>query len=832
MSEAVKGIPEKIETSAGAILSARNVLLRSSAMPELGPPDLIILTKKWRRKLVPGLFSNYTLSTYHFAIGRDMSSLASVASYFSLLVGQQDEPSALAGGTYQIVKGTYCSWDPFAQQDLRAEMSIPGSVAAVCVTKTGTKSVPTTRTWRHLFVASLLRSLQVDVYRSVPCLQDWNFLSNSQIEAQFLGQLAHVWSIPWARTHCGTLIGKYFLDCARFTQMLAFFEEREGEYPSAALQIALVYQRVGMPEKAVEALLAALKKLSTKHPDALPLLVELSGCYLLVRDKFSKEEKDGGESSSASTEGRNLENHALLAAQKAVELGPENTQAWIALAKAYVSVASYDAALLALNYCPISRSSIQAGGKKDLVPRYVVGEKTTTPSVLRQIDWNLVDDVEIKEKDALSAASFSPDGGAAYGVLVSLLLKLGWEGLLELRSSVFVMTAAEAGDGESVSKEEEEEKEEKEKEKEGARDDADHNHDQEWMEVTAVLTALIDQLCVDDDDAVVFNGAEVAVDLEAETVDRTLLVDESAEAMFNSPVLGRRESSASVSNGDVRTNVSPALRRPEIADTSLEAGEEEENQVDQQVEEEINEQIVEEVLEEVLQVVVREDARNPESEAEKEKDAMDETGTPPKLEASVVESVKKRKKVICAKWLDIMTHALYEDVVAYSDWADDARKAAERSKASPMRSGTAESTKAEVTGEGSASLWMSRALLAKRLNRELECERAYRRVVEEVWSLEAWRKLLIFYAEGGYRREALLAADTLQRYHDSLQPKGQVDKMGPIAASEVTSAVFRLISVYGLQNIREELLRMGQVHPAIRELLLEAVSWKVHGYDQ
>ena len=124
----------------------------------------------------------------------------------------------------------------------------------------------------------------------------------------------------------------------------------------------------------------------------------------------------------------------------------------------------------------------------------------------------------------------------------------------------------------------------------------------------------------DDDDAVVFNGAEVAVDLEAEALDRTLLVDESAEAMFNSPVLGRRESSSSVSNGDVRTNVSPALRRPEIADTSLEAGEEEENQVDQQVEEEINEQIVEEVLEEVLQVVVQEDAGNPESEAEKERE--------------------------------------------------------------------------------------------------------------------------------------------------------------------------------------------------------------------
>lgn len=110
----LRGIPEFFETVPYESLSARTESLIQ--FRDLGPADLCLITK-----LNPKTLQKIT--SYHYVIGADVSSSASVAAYLNSLLY-----CATKGSIWKIIGGTYCSFNAVSRVDVRVAVNIPGKL--------------------------------------------------------------------------------------------------------------------------------------------------------------------------------------------------------------------------------------------------------------------------------------------------------------------------------------------------------------------------------------------------------------------------------------------------------------------------------------------------------------------------------------------------------------------------------------------------------------------------------------------------------------------------------------------------------------------------------
>jgi hypothetical protein len=80
------------------------------------------------------------MSSYHYVLGVDTSSSASIAAYVnSLTYSLESSVGWFRSNPWKITRSVYCSYNSFSGVDVRVEARIPGGVTAYAITSTGAK---------------------------------------------------------------------------------------------------------------------------------------------------------------------------------------------------------------------------------------------------------------------------------------------------------------------------------------------------------------------------------------------------------------------------------------------------------------------------------------------------------------------------------------------------------------------------------------------------------------------------------------------------------------------------------------------------------------------
>ncbi|KAJ3337255.1 hypothetical protein HDU93_001395 [Gonapodya sp. JEL0774] len=80
------------------------------------------------------------ISSYHFALGPDTSSSATIAAYLNnLQYSLDDVPNWFMRSQYKVTAATYCTFNAFSRVDVRVEVRIPGGVVGYMVDLKGEK---------------------------------------------------------------------------------------------------------------------------------------------------------------------------------------------------------------------------------------------------------------------------------------------------------------------------------------------------------------------------------------------------------------------------------------------------------------------------------------------------------------------------------------------------------------------------------------------------------------------------------------------------------------------------------------------------------------------
>lgn len=139
------------------------------------------------------------MSSYHFVIGVDTSSSASIAAYINTLTyslsSQQKwslslrstSSTSITGNSWNISKSTFCAFNAFSGVDVRVEARIPGGVKSFTVDVLGIRKGTDTEGWQETFLSSILRTLKsASIYPEIVKNESANeFNAKRFIDGQF-----------------------------------------------------------------------------------------------------------------------------------------------------------------------------------------------------------------------------------------------------------------------------------------------------------------------------------------------------------------------------------------------------------------------------------------------------------------------------------------------------------------------------------------------------------------------------------------------------------------------------------------------------------------------
>ena len=126
------------------LLSSRDQML-NQRFSGLGPPDLVVLTKKT---------SDYQEQFYHHEIGLQISDPSSFPAIFASIASME-----FGNSKFSISDGLCCCWNSFVNVDIRIKVSNPGSCSfyPYFPPKSFSNFEVNENTWRQLSICSVLR---------------------------------------------------------------------------------------------------------------------------------------------------------------------------------------------------------------------------------------------------------------------------------------------------------------------------------------------------------------------------------------------------------------------------------------------------------------------------------------------------------------------------------------------------------------------------------------------------------------------------------------------------------------------------------------------------
>ncbi|KAJ3417087.1 hypothetical protein HDV05_006946 [Chytridiales sp. JEL 0842] len=435
----LRGIPEFFENEVGESIIARTESL--ATFRELGPPDLCHIDKLNTRG---GPIKD--VGSYHYVLGVDSSSSATLAAYLNSLIYTLGPPNT-KNPLWKIKSGTYCCFNAFSRVDVRVEVRIPGGVESYVVDLRGDKHpITNPAIWQETFVSAILRSIlddndEADGNDGQPLLglRKLDPLPTRQVETRFLeAAKAEFWKgwqlgtdpevqvATYFSNHLSNGIMKYFRESNRLEEGTKFFASLYDKDPEVGAALARAHLQNDEEIKAVQVLHDALKK----HP--------LSYGLLMVQIDFLR--------------GKKRLDLAVKLAKLAVTYAPSEYTTWAKLADIYIEMGDYESALLALNSCPMftycekdaHRMPAPARTHLPLKPDAATLKPDEDPKKLAG-SGSIFDENDPRENEVhpelqrLPALSLRGTFSKAYGLLIKIVSKVGWDELLRYRSLVFVM---------------------------------------------------------------------------------------------------------------------------------------------------------------------------------------------------------------------------------------------------------------------------------------------------------------------------------------------------------------------------------------------------------
>jgi len=443
----LKDTPELMELTIGESMKTRTNSL--DKVNELGPPDLCYILKS-NSKI------NATESSFHFVLGIDASSSASLAAYINKLINSVETKtiSWLPLSSWKITNGIYSCYNAFSKVDMRVEVQIPGGVVSYMI-DANKKRCPVSNDfiWVETYVSSYLRAiLYDDNYIKNECnnfnvlsgIKRINIFESDAEENEFLRCAKIIYDsgkynvgfssdaiVPTISNNNLThAIVKYFTETKKQDKAIEFFKEILKGHPEIGSVISKLYFSSNRGIEAIKTLHEAIQ--INNHSYEL----------YVAQAKFLREK------------GRFKE--ALSVANKAVINAVTEFQPWELLANLYIDLEEYENALQVLNSCPmITNRGRDLSGKNFCKPsKKRIPHNDYIPTIYDSEYYALSCYYSVEESDnsleeifrdvhpdfiKLPGNRLSGTFKKAYYILVRILNNVGWDNLLQYRSKVFIM---------------------------------------------------------------------------------------------------------------------------------------------------------------------------------------------------------------------------------------------------------------------------------------------------------------------------------------------------------------------------------------------------------
>ncbi|KAI1183750.1 chaps-domain-containing protein [Nemania serpens] len=428
----VPAVPEISEEAIHESIDARTETLVS--LRELGPPDLVHLLKQNLRN------TGKQTGVYHHVTGVDASSSASLAAYINTLTYKEHGQTP----THKIVEGVFCCYNAFSRLDMRVHVTIPGTVEAFCVDERGEKRKATDELWLETYLCSVLRAYSYaddgsgDTIRKIMGVRRFNPVTNTETEHRFLSAAETLFFRGWqlgsdsvvqvpnnVSNHLTSGLLKYFHTTGRFTSAINLFEKLRTQNVEVSSLLAKVLFMGNEEVQGVRVLYQALKE------SPMDYVMLDSQAEFLIKKAMTAE-------TPAQREERLK--MALGCADRSTIAAPSEFGTWARLAQVYVALEDWENALTILNSCPMftyqdKDAPIMPEPKEvylPTLPETRLDEIDSEPEsrFSEQVDPSLLN---------LRAAGYRGTFKLAYNILTEMTAKIGWDQLLKIRSSVFVM---------------------------------------------------------------------------------------------------------------------------------------------------------------------------------------------------------------------------------------------------------------------------------------------------------------------------------------------------------------------------------------------------------
>jgi hypothetical protein len=352
-------------------------------------------------------------------------------------------------------------YNAFSRVDMRVHVSIPGTVEAYCIDERGERQDATDDLWLETYLCSVLRAYSYaddgsgDAIRKIIGVRRFNPVTNQDTEDRFLHAASQLFfrgeyqcplcDRPGLLTRSGWQLGsdsvvqvpnavsnhltagllRYFETTGRFASGIRLFDKLRGENVQVSSLLAKLLFMANEEVEGIRALYHALKELPMDY-----LMLDTQAEFLLKK------------ASTAQTPEQREEylRMALGCADRSTIAAPSEFSTWARLAQVYVQLEDWDNALTILNSCPMftyqdKDTPLMPPPKDVYLPvlaeaRLDEIEAEPEARANEQMDPNLHN---------LRAASYKGTFKAAYAILTEMTAKIGWDQLLKIRSSVFVM---------------------------------------------------------------------------------------------------------------------------------------------------------------------------------------------------------------------------------------------------------------------------------------------------------------------------------------------------------------------------------------------------------
>jgi tetratricopeptide (TPR) repeat protein len=425
-------VPEITEEVLHESIDARTESL--SALRELGPPDLVHLLKQ------PVRNPQKQNGIYHHVTGVDASSSASLAAYINVLTHREHGPNAQS----KIVEGLYCCYNAFSRLDMRVHVTIPGSVESYCVDERGEKRKASDDLWLETYLCSVLRAYSYaddgsgETIRKIMGVRRFNPITNTEAEHRFLHASEQLFFRGWqlgsdstvqvptnVSNHLTTGLLKYFETTGRYASGINLFEKLRSQNVEVSSLLAKVLFMGFEEVSGVRTLYKALQETPMDY-----VMLDTQAAFLM---------KKALSASNPEVKEERLK-MALECADRSTIAAPSEFGTWARLAQVYVAMEDWENALTILNACPMftyqdKDAPFMPEPREVHLPTLAetrLDEIDSEPEsrFSEQVDPSLVN---------LRASVYKGTFKQAYSILTEMTAKIGWDQLLKIRSTVFVM---------------------------------------------------------------------------------------------------------------------------------------------------------------------------------------------------------------------------------------------------------------------------------------------------------------------------------------------------------------------------------------------------------